>query len=36
MQPCKPDRKLDEHMKNDSLLRRIAREVLPFGGIFIK
>lgn len=36
LQPCKPDRKLDEHMKNDSLLRRIAREVLPFGGIFIK
>ncbi|WP_261304118.1 AIM24 family protein [Paenibacillus andongensis] len=36
MQPCKPDRKLDEHMKNDSLLRRIAKEVLPFGGIFIK
>ncbi|CAN7646364.1 AIM24 family protein [Paenibacillus sp. LjRoot56] len=36
MQPCKPDPKLDEHMKSDSLLRRIAREVLPFGGVFIK
>lgn len=36
LQPCKPDRKLDEHMKNDSLLRRIAKEVVPFGGIFIK
>ncbi|NOV04641.1 AIM24 family protein [Paenibacillus planticolens] len=36
LQPCKPDAKLDEHMKNDSLLRRVAREVIPFGGIFIK
>ncbi|KRE82560.1 hypothetical protein ASG89_15055 [Paenibacillus sp. Soil766] len=36
MQPCKPDPKLDEHMKSDSFLRRIAREVLPFGGVFIK
>ncbi|OCT14828.1 hypothetical protein A8709_11730 [Paenibacillus pectinilyticus] len=36
MQPCKPDPKLDEHMKSDGLLRRIAREVLPFGGVFIK
>lgn len=36
LQPSKPDRKLDEHMRNDSLLRRIAKEVLPFGGIFIK
>ncbi|UKS26799.1 AIM24 family protein [Paenibacillus sp. HWE-109] len=36
MQPCKPDRKLDEHMQSDSLLRRIAKEVIPFGGIFIK
>ncbi|MGG1553859.1 MULTISPECIES: AIM24 family protein [Paenibacillus] len=36
VQPCKPDRKLDEHMQTDGLLRRIAREVLPFGGIFIK
>ncbi|MFD0692787.1 AIM24 family protein [Paenibacillus sp. GCM10027628] len=36
LQPCKPDRHLDEHMKSDSLLRRIAREILPFGGVFIK
>ncbi|MEW9701169.1 AIM24 family protein [Paenibacillus sp. SI8] len=36
MQPCKPDRKLDEHMQGDGLLRRILREVLPFGGVFIK
>ncbi|TXK80978.1 AIM24 family protein [Paenibacillus sp. N3.4] len=36
LQPCKPDRKLDEHMKSDSLFRRVAREVIPFGGIFIK
>ncbi|MDR6884536.1 AIM24 family protein [Bacillus sp. 3255] len=36
LQPCKPDRKLDEHMRSDSLLRRIAKEVIPFGGIFIK
>lgn len=36
MQPCKPDPKLDEHMKSEGLLRRIAREVLPFGGVFIK
>lgn len=36
LQPCKPDRKLDEQMNNDSFLRRIAKEVIPFGGIFIK
>ncbi|NEW09239.1 AIM24 family protein [Paenibacillus sp. SYP-B3998] len=36
LQPCKPDRKLDEHMQGDSLFKRIIREVVPFGGIFIK
>ncbi|MEI7028045.1 AIM24 family protein [Paenibacillus sp. y28] len=36
LQPCKPDSRLDEHMQNDSLLRRVLREVIPFGGIWIK
>ncbi|MBD0383620.1 AIM24 family protein [Paenibacillus sedimenti] len=36
LQPCKPDRLLSEHMQNDSLLRRIVREFLPFGNVFIK
>jgi uncharacterized protein (AIM24 family) len=36
LQPCKPDRRLNEHMQADSLLRRVLREVIPFGGVFIK
>ncbi|SFK94203.1 Uncharacterized conserved protein, AIM24 family [Paenibacillus sp. 1_12] len=36
LQPCKPDKQLDEHMQSDSLIRRVLREVIPFGGIFIK
>ncbi|TDF97137.1 AIM24 family protein [Paenibacillus piri] len=36
LQPCKPDRQLDAHMESDSMMRRILREVIPFGGIFIK
>jgi uncharacterized protein (AIM24 family) len=36
LQPCKPDKQLDEHMQSESLIRRVLREVIPFGGIFIK
>jgi uncharacterized protein (AIM24 family) len=36
LQPCKPDKRLDEHMQNDSFMRRLLREVIPFGGVFIK
>jgi uncharacterized protein (AIM24 family) len=36
LQPCKPNKALDEQMQNDSLIRRVLREVIPFGGIFIR
>ncbi|WP_282942543.1 AIM24 family protein [Paenibacillus sp. RC67] len=36
LQPCKPDKQLDEQMQSDSLLRRVLRELIPFGGVFIK
>jgi uncharacterized protein (AIM24 family) len=36
LQPCKPDKALDEHMESDSFIRRVLREVIPFGGIFIR
>ncbi|MBP1990878.1 AIM24 family protein [Paenibacillus eucommiae] len=36
LQPCKPNKALDEQMENDSFIRRILREVIPFGGIFIR
>jgi uncharacterized protein (AIM24 family) len=36
LQPSKPDRTLEEHMRNDGFFRRVLREVIPFGGIFIR
>jgi uncharacterized protein (AIM24 family) len=36
LQPCKPDKLLDEHMQSDSFMRRMLRELIPFGGVFIK
>jgi uncharacterized protein (AIM24 family) len=36
LQPCKPDKQLDEQMQSESWMRRVLREVIPFGGIFIK
>ena len=36
LQPSKPDRSLDEHMQSDGLVRRVLREIIPFGGVFIK
>jgi uncharacterized protein (AIM24 family) len=36
LQPCKPSKTLDEQMQNDSLIRRVLREVIPFGGVFIR
>ena len=36
LQPCKPDRAIDEQMQNDGLIRRVLREVIPFGGVFIR
>jgi uncharacterized protein (AIM24 family) len=36
LQPCKSDKALDEQMQNDSLLRRVFRELIPFGGVFIR
>lgn len=31
-----PNRELEEELEGDSLVRRMLREVLPFGGVFIK
>ncbi|WP_281885021.1 AIM24 family protein [Paenibacillus sp. YYML68] len=36
IQPSPHDRVFTEGMRQDSLLRRMLREVLPFGGVFIK
>jgi uncharacterized protein (AIM24 family) len=36
LQPSKPDRGLNEQMQQDGFIRRVLREVIPFGGIFIK
>lgn len=36
LQPCKSDKALDEQMRDDGLLRRVLREVIPFGGVFIR
>jgi uncharacterized protein (AIM24 family) len=36
LQPCKPSKALDEQMQNDSVIRRVLREVIPFGGVFIR
>ncbi|UUZ79819.1 AIM24 family protein [Paenibacillus sp. P26] len=36
LQPGKPDKRLEEHMSGDGLLKRVLREVIPFGGVFIK
>jgi uncharacterized protein (AIM24 family) len=36
LQPCKPNKALDEQMQNDSFIRRVLREVIPFGGVFIR
>ncbi|MFD0676880.1 MULTISPECIES: AIM24 family protein [unclassified Paenibacillus] len=36
LQPCKPDKLLNEQMQSDSLMRRILKEIIPFGGVFIK
>ncbi|MNI10490.1 hypothetical protein D3C73_636040 [compost metagenome] len=36
LQPCKSDKALEEQMHNDGFLRRILREVIPFGGVFIR
>jgi uncharacterized protein (AIM24 family) len=36
LQPCKPNKALDEQMQNDSVIRRVLREVIPFGGVFIR
>ncbi|WP_438448638.1 AIM24 family protein [Gorillibacterium sp. sgz5001074] len=31
-----PNRELEEELQGDGLVRRVLREVLPFGGVFIK
>lgn len=36
LQPSRPDPALDEQLQGDSLVRRVLRELLPFGGVFIK
>jgi uncharacterized protein (AIM24 family) len=36
LQPSKHDRALNEQMQKDGFIRRILREVIPFGGIFIR
>ncbi|MCZ8513901.1 AIM24 family protein [Paenibacillus filicis] len=36
IQPCKPDKTLDDQMQSNGLIRRVLRELLPFGGVFIK
>jgi hypothetical protein len=36
LQPSKPDRGLNEQMQQDGFIRRVLREVIPFGGVFIK
>lgn len=36
LQPCKPDKQLDEQMQSDSMVKRVLRELIPFGGVFIK
>jgi uncharacterized protein (AIM24 family) len=36
LQPSKPDRGLNDQMQQDGFIRRVLREVIPFGGIFIK
>ncbi|WP_159888515.1 AIM24 family protein [Paenibacillus puerhi] len=36
LQPAPRDRNFDAGLRQDSLLRRVLREALPFGGVFIK
>lgn len=36
IQPCKPDRAINEQMHNDGMIRRVLREIIPFGGVFIR
>ena len=36
LQPSKPDQALNEQMQKGGFLRRMLREVIPFGGVFIR
>ncbi|GIP33940.1 AIM24 family protein [Paenibacillus sp. J2TS4] len=36
MQTGKPGLRLEEQLKDDGLIKRMLREIIPFGGIFIK
>ncbi|SDD62392.1 Uncharacterized conserved protein, AIM24 family [Paenibacillus sp. UNCCL117] len=36
LQPAPRDRSFESGLRQDSLLRRVLREALPFGGVFIK
>jgi hypothetical protein len=36
LQAGKPDAQLDRFVGQDSLIKRLLREILPFGGVWIK
>ncbi|MFD0869959.1 Protein of uncharacterised function DUF124 [Chlamydia abortus] len=36
MQTGKPGLRLEEHLQDDGLIKRLLREIIPFGGVFIK
>jgi uncharacterized protein (AIM24 family) len=36
VQGCLPNRELEQELQGDGLVKRVLREIIPFGGVFIK